>query len=481
MNRTDPPPHDLEAEKSVLGSILLDNSCTAKVMKILQPVDFYATAHREIYQRIVHLFERGAAADLVTLRNDLHQAGILDRVGGIDYVISLAETVPSSASVEHYAKIVKGMADRRRLIVGLTESLQEAYCGTSDVDAVMGNARKRILEIGKGYKKSAIDLSSNDQAVVDLAKAFEAEGAGERKTLPLPWPRLSDAARALRPGAVVLLAGDTGGGKSMLSIEAAIHLHSMGESFRYLVLEDTRQEWLRRALAHLTSDWRVLDDLPIGAEQRIERLLKHEKRLEELAECVIENPRLARVAPGGKLEVPPLPYRKVLDFIGEAAKAARLVVVDPCAQVDYGSRSWEGQGAFIRGVCAVAAHSGATILLFHHTIKRPNVGMGNPQDTSIVEGAKELANLSHTVLLIAAHDTKESKVWRRGGQLETVEHNRTLVVAKARNGPGRGFRIAMRMSRPSFEELGIIAPKQAASKARQSAPTTNQDRMPYRD
>ena len=109
-------PHNLEAERSVLGAILLHNDAFNLAAEVIDSVDFFRDAHRRIFGKMVKLAERGDAIDLVTLKEELGRSGELDEVGGPAYLPALVDGVPRSTNVEHYARIVKEKATLRSLI-----------------------------------------------------------------------------------------------------------------------------------------------------------------------------------------------------------------------------------------------------------------------------------------------------------------------------------------------------------------------------
>src|SRR5581483_11941160 len=110
------PPHDLEAEQSVLGSLLLDPNAIARVLDLLEPDDFYRENNGQIYRAAIELFKAGEPIDNITLADQLTQMGVLERVGGRVQRALLQESVPTAANVEYYARIVKDRAQKRRLI-----------------------------------------------------------------------------------------------------------------------------------------------------------------------------------------------------------------------------------------------------------------------------------------------------------------------------------------------------------------------------
>src|SRR2546429_7234124 len=143
-------PHNLEAERSVLGAILLHNAAFNLAAEVIDSSDFFRDAHRRIFDKMVVLSERGDAIDLVTLKEELQRAGELDEVGGPAYIASLADGVPRSANIEHYARIVKEKATLRNLIHSANRILSEAYQAEEDADLILAGPKNAIFEIPDG-------------------------------------------------------------------------------------------------------------------------------------------------------------------------------------------------------------------------------------------------------------------------------------------------------------------------------------------
>ena len=295
-----------------------------------------------------------------------------------------------------------------------------------------------------------------------LVDDFTAEGEGLRETLKIEaWPRLSRETNWLRPKTVCVLAGPPGRGKSLFLLEALIRLHVDKVPWYLLPLEDTAADVYRRVLAVLSEDWSMLDTDQRGADRRIEKTGEYLEIMSDMQKSIFENPRLP-IGEKGKEEVPPLPYHEVLKWIKGAAQKARVVAVDPLAQIDWvGAKPWEAQADFMRKVTGMAASTASTIILIAHLQKRPGKsGLIQPTEED-VQGAAEIARLAHTVLLWDGHPDKQSNVWKPGEAPGPVIHNRTMIVGKVRNAPGMGVSIAFCTNSrgPGYEELGTIAPK----------------------
>src|SRR4026208_480367 len=142
-------PHNLEAERSVLGAILLHNDAFNLAAEVIDSHDFFRDAHRRIFDKMVALSERGDAIDLVTLKEELGRSGDLDDVGGPAYIAALVDGVPRSTNVEHYARIVKEKATLRNLIHSANRILADAYQAEEDADLILDDAERAIFEIAE--------------------------------------------------------------------------------------------------------------------------------------------------------------------------------------------------------------------------------------------------------------------------------------------------------------------------------------------
>mgnify|MGYP000918046028 CR=1 FL=1 len=147
------PPQSIEAEQSVLGAMLLDKEAIASATEILTPEDFYREAHGVIFDGIVKIYQRGEPVDLITLPEQLKTTNILDQVGGIGYISDLANSVPSSSSVLHYARIVEAKSIMRKLIKASSTIMDKSYEGSEEVGQLIEIAEKKIFDIAQGQSR----------------------------------------------------------------------------------------------------------------------------------------------------------------------------------------------------------------------------------------------------------------------------------------------------------------------------------------
>ena len=144
-----PLPNNLEAERSVLGAVLLDNNALNAAIETLKPEDFFLEQHRRVFTRMIALGESQQAIDLVTLTEELHRRGDLEASGGAPYLASLADGMPRVTNVEHYARIVKEKAILRNLIHATHNIQQRAFEGEDGADAILDNAESSIFAIAE--------------------------------------------------------------------------------------------------------------------------------------------------------------------------------------------------------------------------------------------------------------------------------------------------------------------------------------------
>jgi len=141
------PPHNDEAERSLLGAIFLDNRVVDEVSAQVQPEDLYRESHRHIYRAMMVLHGRGDAIDVITLADHLNAEGLLDAVGGPNFLARLSSEVPSAANVSYYATIVARKASLRNFISTAHGLIDECYSDVADFESFMDNAESKLFAI----------------------------------------------------------------------------------------------------------------------------------------------------------------------------------------------------------------------------------------------------------------------------------------------------------------------------------------------
>ncbi len=218
------PPQNIDAEISVLGSLLIDPEAIIKVASFLRPDDFYRESHGLIYAAILRLFERRQAADMVTVSDELERHGQLEDVGGEAYLASLIGRVPTSAHVEHYARIVESTAVRRRLIKAAGQIAALAHQETDDVKTTIDEAERILFQVSE--RQVGQNLVPIGRILSEYFDQIEYlyEHRGEISGLPTGFADLDKLLSGLQPSDLIVIAGRPGMGKSSFVLSLAQHM-----------------------------------------------------------------------------------------------------------------------------------------------------------------------------------------------------------------------------------------------------------------
>src|ERR671912_91285 len=214
-------PHNLEAERSVLGAVLVHNDAFNLAAQVIDAGDFYRDAHRRIFDKMVLLNERNQAIDFVTLKEELSRSGDLDEVGGPAYVTSLADGVPRATNVEYYARIVKEKSTLRALISAAGKILTNAYEADQESDLILDEAESAIFAVADDRMKAGF-VSMRDLVKESYPKI---EQAFEQKRLitgvPTGFVDLDAMTRGLQSGDLIIVAARPSMGKTSLVLNMA--------------------------------------------------------------------------------------------------------------------------------------------------------------------------------------------------------------------------------------------------------------------
>ncbi len=215
------PPQNIEAEQSVLGSLLIDPDAIIKVAGFLEAEDFYRDSHGAIYNAIRALHERRQPADFVTVVDELERMGELERIGGGTYLTSLINSVPTSVHVEHYGHIVERAAIMRRLIAAAGGIAALAYEEHDDVDEVIDQAEQLLFDVSQ--RRISRALRPMSEIVEDYYRRVEflVEHADEPLGVPTGFASLDRILGGLQPSDLIIIAARPGIGKTSLSLAMA--------------------------------------------------------------------------------------------------------------------------------------------------------------------------------------------------------------------------------------------------------------------
>ncbi|MBI2010070.1 MAG: replicative DNA helicase [Candidatus Chisholmbacteria bacterium] len=215
------PPHSEEAERSVLGALLLDKDAVVAVAEFLRPEHFYAEAHKQIFKAMLTLYEEREPVDLVTLTEKLKTMKALTQVGGRAFLSKLATEVPTSAHAEEYGKIIKDHFVRRELIGAAADLTEEAFDDGEETETVLDHAEQSIFGISQHHlPQSFMPIKAA------LAESFDRldelhKSAGGLRGVPTGYDDLDRTLAGLQPSNLVILAARPGMGKTALSLNIA--------------------------------------------------------------------------------------------------------------------------------------------------------------------------------------------------------------------------------------------------------------------
>ncbi len=244
-----PLPHNLDAERSVLGAILLDNQAFNTAVELLRPEDFFLEAHRRIFARMIQLAEANRAIDLVTLNEELGRAGELEAAGGAAYLGALVDGVPRVTNVEHYAKIVKEKALLRTLIHASNNIINQCFEAEEHADEILDRAEHAIFALAEervrvGFHGIKDIVKSSFQTIETLYER------GQRITgLPTGFTDFDNLTSGLQPAELIVLAGRPSMGKTALALNIVEHVAlRLGQPVGLFSLEMAKESLLLRLL-----------------------------------------------------------------------------------------------------------------------------------------------------------------------------------------------------------------------------------------
>lgn len=215
------PPQSIEAEQSVLGSMLIDKEVVPVVMEILKPEDFYRPDHREIYNVIIELFDKAQPIDLITVSERLKLHGKLELVGGLEYLSNIATEVPTTANVRHYSKIVEEKALLRKLIKASSDIVDLGFNASEEVSYILDKAEQSVFDILQ--KRSSQGFVPIKDVLVDTFNNLEEmyNNKGNITGIPTGFTDLDFKTSGLHNSDLILIAARPAMGKTAFALNLA--------------------------------------------------------------------------------------------------------------------------------------------------------------------------------------------------------------------------------------------------------------------
>jgi replicative DNA helicase len=245
-----PLPHNLQAERSILGAVLLDNHSLNAAVEKLRSEDFFLPQHRQIFQRMIQLAEHQQAIDVVTLMDDLARRGELDSAGGVAYLSQLADGLPRATNVEHYARIVKEKSVLRNLAFSAAAIQEQALAAGDDADVILDRAESTIFQIAEDRVRAGL-IGVKELVRDNFERLERIFSEGRRITgLATGYPGLDNETAGLQPSELVILAARPSMGKTALALNIAENVAVRNrEPVAVFSLEMSKESLLLRMLA----------------------------------------------------------------------------------------------------------------------------------------------------------------------------------------------------------------------------------------
>ena len=442
------PPHALEAEGSLLGSILIDPTVLNDVQLILHGTDdFFKKANGTIYTLMAELYDKYETVDLVQLEQVAKDRNLLDAVGGVEYLVKVAQAVPSAASASHYARLVKEKSTVRQLIAAAGEILHDAYTKPEDPIEILSEAERRIFGIAQQSEQRHAEQL--DDLLNDAIRQLE-ENEGRIITgVSTGFPNLDEITSGLQPGEMVIVAARPSMGKTALALNIAENIAMRDVPVGLFSLEMSRQQLVQRLLSSRASvsghsiRRNMLSDRDMAAIiQAADDLMKRPLYIDDTPSLSITQLR---------------------------AKARRLkqshdigvVIVDYLQLMTSGKRAESRQqevSEISRGVKALARELNIPVLCLSQLNRaaeqreghRPR--MSDLRESGSIEQDADVVAMLHREAYFHLND----QAWMEANE---DKHNLAeLIIAKQRNGPTATVKLTWDNSCTRFHDWTDISP-----------------------
>ena len=224
FNTTDKlPPQNLEAEQSVLGSLMIDKNAIIKIADLVNEDDFYKNSHGKIYKTMLYLYEHHEPIDLLSLSNRLKETDEIETVGGKSYLASLANAVPTAANIVHYAKIVAKKSVLRKLIDNASQIISSAYNETGEIDKILDEAEQKIFSVSqKHIRQDFTPVKPILEEAFDRIDELH-KNKGKLRGVPTGFADLDNILAGLQKSNLIILGARPSVGKSSLCLDLVRH------------------------------------------------------------------------------------------------------------------------------------------------------------------------------------------------------------------------------------------------------------------
>jgi replicative DNA helicase len=419
------PPHAIEAEMSLLGSMMIDPQVSGDVVLVIRSGDdFYKPANGAIFDVMVELYDTVGALDIVQLNQVLADRGTLNSVGGLDYLIELADAVPSAANAVHYARLVRQKACIRQLIEAAGDILHDAYHSPEDAQMLLEQAEQKIFAIAQNAEQSHAESLS--ELIVEVYKQIE-ENDGELITgVPTSYTELDEMTHGLQKGEMVIIAARPSMGKTALALNIAENVALNNMAVGVFSLEMGKQQLVQRLLSSRSG---------VDSQKIRRAMLTRDDHANLQRACgeLMNAPILIDDTPG-------------LTLLQMRAKARRMasqhplkaIVVDYLQLMSSGRRAESRQveiSEISRGIKAMARELSVPVIALSQLNRSPEQREGHKPRMSDLRESGSIEQDADVVMML-----HREEYYHKGDPNWEMDHAdqagmAELIIVKQRNGP----------------------------------------------
>jgi replicative DNA helicase len=437
-------PESLAAEAAVLGSMIVDPRCIGDVIETLNRNAFYHSEHQMLFDAVIHLYEKnhGEGIDGLLVRNELERRNQLDAVGGSEYLQRVIETVPSSASVQYYADIVREKMLLRETIIAASEILTDAYDESGDAAEKLDAAERRIFAVtDKRITSSAVSLKDLVTKAYELIEKRE----GTHVTgLPTGYYELDDKTCGLQKGEMIIIAGRPSMGKTSFALNIAEHVGIIEKiPTAIFSLEMGKQQLAERFLCSYS-----------GVDSQLVRKgmlsTEHYQKLVEACGVISEAP----IYIDDTAALTPLELRAKARRL-KSSYGIRCILVDYLQLMHVGSGKVESRQQEIstisRYLKSLARELDAPVVVLSQLNRSPEGREDHRPRMSDLRESGSIEQDADVVMLLHRED-----YYHRGDESYEPDNTAEVIIAKQRNGPTGTVKLTFREKCTRFENYSQI-------------------------
>ena len=442
------PPHAVEAEMSLIGSMLLEPKSIADVVPIVKSGrDFHRPGHGVLYDAIVSIYDRTASLDMVQLSQTLKDQNILGEVGGLDYLVELGSCVPSAANAAQYARIVREKATLRELITAGGEILREAHSPEHEVQDVLEQAEQRIFRIAQQRESSSAEKIQD--LMVEVVRAIEERDGKHLTGVPCGFVEMDEMLNGFQPGELLILAARPSMGKTAFALNVMEQMALAGHGVAMFSLEMGKQQLVQRMLcARGRIDSQRLRKNMLQKED-YDRLMTACGELDRADIYIDDTPGLTLLQLRSKA-------RRLKDRYGIDA-----IVIDYLQLMSAGGRVESRQievSEISRGIKAMARELEVPVLCLSQLNRAAEQREGHRPRMSDLRESGSIEQDADVVMMLHREE------YYHRGDTDWAEQNpdktgvAEVIIAKQRNGPTGVANLAWNASSTRFQDLSHASP-----------------------